>query len=79
MSRRRIIASGESAAILLPQEALDEIGLSIGDEVDLSIVEGGLVMRALDETARRRKIEESITAVLERRKSAYERLADGTE
>ena len=79
MSRRRIIASGDSPAILLPQEVLDEMGLGIGDEVDLTIVERDLVLRRVDEAERGRRIQESTDAVLERRKSAYERLAEGAE
>lgn len=79
MSRRRIIASGESPAILLPQDILDEMGLSIGDEVDLTIVDRDLVLRRVDEAERGRMIQESTDAVLERRKSAYERLAKGAE
>lgn len=79
MSRRRIIASGDSPAILLPQEVLDEMGLGIGDEVDLTIVERDLVLRRVDEAERGRMIQESTDAVLERRKNAYERLAEGAE
>lgn len=79
MSRRRIIGSGESPAILLPREALEEMGLAIGDEVDLTIVEKSLVLRRVDEAERGRRIQDSTEAVLDRRKSAYERLAKGTE
>jgi bifunctional DNA-binding transcriptional regulator/antitoxin component of YhaV-PrlF toxin-antitoxin module len=63
----------------LPQEALDEMGLGIGDEIDLTIVEKALVLRRVDEAERGRRVQESTEAVLERRKSAYERLAKGTE
>jgi len=45
MSRRRIIASGEEAALLLSQETLNQMGVSIGDDVDVSIQDGALIVR----------------------------------
>ncbi len=47
MSRRNITTSDGSAAILLPQEILDQMGSKIGDEVDLSIVGRTLVVRPI--------------------------------
>jgi len=79
MSRKRIATSEDSAAILLPQEVLDQLGLNAGDEVDLSVVDRTLILRPLDETERARRIADATTAVLERRSSAYERLAKGAE
>ncbi|HXG63606.1 MAG TPA: AbrB/MazE/SpoVT family DNA-binding domain-containing protein [Blastocatellia bacterium] len=79
MSRRRITTAGDSAAILLPQEVLDQMGVKVGDEVDLSVVERTLILRPLDEAERARKIEEATDTVFERRKSAYEELAKGVE
>ena len=79
MSRKRIIASDDSAVILLPQEVLDQMGVSNGDEVELSVEEGAVILRPLDETARAQKLAESADAVFERRKSAYKRLAEGAE
>lgn len=73
MSRKRILASDDSAVILLPQEVLDQIGVSNGDEVELSVEEGAVILRPLDEAVRAQKLAESTDAVLERRKSAYER------
>lgn len=79
MSRRRIIASGEEAALLLPPETLDKMGLSIGDEVDLSVEDGALVVRPLNESTRAQRIEEVTGEVFERRQNAYRRLAEGVE
>lgn len=79
MSRKCIIASDDSAVILLPQEVLDQIGVSNGDEVELSIEEGAVILRPLDEATRAPKLAESTDAVLEHRQSAYARLAEGVE
>ena len=79
MSRKRIDTSKDSAAILLPQEVLDQLGINAGDEVDLSVVDGTLILRPLEEVERARKIEDVTNTVFDRRKSAYEQLAKGIE
>ena len=79
MSRRRITTHEDSAALLLPQEAMDQLGLKIGDEVDVSVVNGALIVLPSSESERARRIEEITKTLFERRKSAYERLAKGIE
>jgi AbrB family looped-hinge helix DNA binding protein len=79
MSRKRIDTSKDSTAILLPQEVLDQLGINAGDEVDLSVVDGTLILRPLEEVERERKIEDTTNTVFERRRSAYEQLARGIE
>jgi antitoxin component of MazEF toxin-antitoxin module len=79
MSRKRIATSQDSAAILLPQEVLDEMGVHEGDEVDVSVSDRTLVMRPLADTDRPGKIEEATKAVFERRRAAYKKLAEGAE
>jgi putative addiction module antidote len=77
MSRSRITTSGNSAAILLPQDVLEQLGLKVGDEIDMAIVERALILRPLDEAER--EIDDTTNDVFERRKSAYEQLAKGIE
>jgi antitoxin component of MazEF toxin-antitoxin module len=77
MSRKRITADGNSATLRLPQEILDELGVAIGDEVDISVVDRTLILRPLDEVARASAIEAATKATFERRQSAYEELAKG--
>jgi antitoxin component of MazEF toxin-antitoxin module len=79
MSRSRITASGDTPALLLSQEVLDQMGLKVGDEVDISLVERTLILRPLDEAERARRIENTASLIFERRKSAYEELAKGIE
>jgi antitoxin component of MazEF toxin-antitoxin module len=79
MSRERITAVGNSAALLLSKEMLDKMGLAVGDEVEVSIIDRALVLQPLDELNRAEKLEAVTQAVLERRQSAYTRLAQGTE
>lgn len=57
MSRKRITASKNPTTLLLPQEILDTLGIDDGDEVDVSIMDGTLVLRPLDEVEHAQKID----------------------
>ena len=74
MSRKRIATSQDSAAILLPQEVLDEMGVHEGDEVDVSVSDRTLIMSPLADAERPWKIEEATKVVFERRRAAYKKL-----
>jgi antitoxin component of MazEF toxin-antitoxin module len=79
MSRERIIAVGESAALILPKDVLDKLGIAVGDEVELSLIDRTLIVQPLAEADPAQKLEEVIKTVFERRQSAYARLAQGAE
>ena len=79
MSHERIIAVGESAALILPKDVLDKLGIAVGDEVELSLIDRTLIIQPLAEADRAQKLEEVIKTVFERRHSAYARLAQGAE
>lgn len=79
MSRKRIMGSEDSATLLLPQEILDAMGVNDGDEIDVSVSDGTLILRSLDEAERARKFSDAAEAVLKRRRAAYEELAKGAE
>lgn len=77
MSHERIATSQDSAAILLPREAPEEMGVSEGDEVDVAVSDRTLTMRPLN-AERARKIEDATKAVFERRAGACEKLASNS-
>ncbi len=79
MIYNRITTIEGSAALLLSPEILRALGISIGDEVDIALVDRMLIVRPLDEVERARRINEITQALLVRRKSAYEQLAKGSE
>ena len=79
MSRERITAVGESAALLLPKDVLDKLDIAIGDEVELSLIDRTLILQPLVEADRAQKLEAVTKTMFERRQSAYVRLARGTE
>ncbi len=55
------------------------MGISVGDEVDVSVVNRTLILRSLDEAERARKIGAATDVVFVRRRSAYEKLAEGKD
>jgi len=79
MSRKRIATSNDSTAVLLPQELLDQLNISAGDEVDLVVIDRTLILRPLDEAERARRIEDATSSVLDQRTSAYQELAKGVD
>jgi antitoxin component of MazEF toxin-antitoxin module len=79
MSRERITAVGESAALLLPKEVLDKPGIAVGDEVELSLVDRTLMLQPLDEANRAQQLAAITKAVFARRQCAYTQLAQGPE
>jgi len=79
MSRERITAVGETAALLLPKEVLDKLGIAIGDEVELSLIDRTLLLQPLDEAARGQQLAAITNRVFVRRQSAYTQLAQGPE
>jgi antitoxin component of MazEF toxin-antitoxin module len=79
MSRERITAVGETAALLLPKDVLDKLGIAIGDEVELSLIDRTLMLQPLDEAARGQQLAAITKIVFARRQSAYTQLAQGPE
>jgi antitoxin component of MazEF toxin-antitoxin module len=64
-------------AIILPQELLAQVGMSVGDQVDVRLVDQTIVLQPLKEAERTKRIEEITERLLIQRKSVYEALAEG--
>ena len=79
MSRERLTAVGASVALLLPQETLDKLGIAIGDEVEVSLLDRTLLVQPLDEADRSQLLATLTKSVFARRQDAYARLAQGPE
>jgi antitoxin component of MazEF toxin-antitoxin module len=75
--RRRITTSGNSAALILSQDLLGLMGIAVGDEVDVSLVDKTLVVRPLSETERAAKVQAAMDDVFKRRGGLLKRLAEG--
>jgi bifunctional DNA-binding transcriptional regulator/antitoxin component of YhaV-PrlF toxin-antitoxin module len=76
---KRITTIDDASSILLPQEAVDALGVDPGGELDIEIVGKALVVRSVEEAQRSREFVDTFESVLKRRCEAYEQLAKGPE
>jgi antitoxin component of MazEF toxin-antitoxin module len=74
---KRITTLDDAASVSLPPEAVDALGVNAGDELDIEIVGGALVVRSADEARRSRESAVTFESVLKKRRRAYEQLAEG--
>jgi bifunctional DNA-binding transcriptional regulator/antitoxin component of YhaV-PrlF toxin-antitoxin module len=76
---KRITTIDDASSVLLPQEAVDALGVGAGGELDIEIVGRALVVRSVEEAQRSREFIDIFESVLKRRREAYEQLADGPQ
>ena len=76
---KRTTTIDDTSSVLLPQEAVDALGVGAGGELDIEIVGRALVVRSIEEAQRSREFDNIFESVLKRRREAYEQLADGPE
>jgi len=74
---KRITTLDESASVLLPPEAVEALGVDAGEELDIEIVGRALVLRSLEEAQRSREFLDTFESVLQKRREAYDQLAEG--
>ena len=76
--RRKITTSGNSAALILSRDLLDLMGVSPGDEVEISVVDRTLIVRSIAEAERSAKVQAAMDEVFRRRDAGLlRRLAGG--
>jgi antitoxin component of MazEF toxin-antitoxin module len=75
MTQLTIVPYGDSAAVILPATVLESIGLRIGDVVEATLSDRQLILRPVEDAARRQRLQEITQEVFERRRDAYRRLA----
>lgn len=73
---KRITTIDDASSVLLPQEAVDALGVGAGAELDIEIVGRALVVRSVEEAQRSREFVNIFESVLKRRREAYEQLAE---
>lgn len=76
---KRIVGVDEAARLTLPQEAVEALGLQPGDEVDIEIIGRAVVVRSVAEATRAGDFSKSFESILQRRRSAYDQLAEGAK
>lgn len=77
MLRRKISTSGNSAALTLSQDLLGLMGVEVGDEVEVQLIDRTLVVRPVGEAEREAKVRRAIDRIVTRRRGVMERLAEG--
>jgi antitoxin component of MazEF toxin-antitoxin module len=77
--RKKLMALGDSAAIILTQDLLEMLGLELGQEVELSVVGRTLVIRSVQESERAEGLRPAADQVFERRRGLLTRLAGDTD
>ncbi len=76
---KRIAGVDDAARFTLPQEAIEALGVQPGDEVDIEIVGRAVVVRSVADAARAGEFSKSFESILQRRRSAYDQLAEGVK
>jgi antitoxin component of MazEF toxin-antitoxin module len=77
MARQKITMVNNTAALLLTPDVLDQMGISIGDDVEVTLVDRALILRPLAEMEREQTVATLTQALLERRRRVYTALAEG--
>ncbi len=76
---KRIVGVDEAARLTLPPEAVEALGLQPGDEVNIEIIGRAVVVRSVAEADRAGEFAKRFESIFERRRDAYEQLAEGAE
>lgn len=75
--RKKVTAVGNSAAIVLSRDLLQLLGLEVGQEVELSVIDRTLVVRSAQEAERVELVRQAADRVFKRRRGLLTRLAEG--
>ena len=75
MTQLSIVPHGTAAAVVIPPDILEAVGLRIGDVVDVTLGDRQLILQPSEDASRRQRIEKITGEVLEQRSEAYQRLA----
>ena len=75
----KITTVDQRSSVALPPEALDALGVAAGAELDIEIVGRALVIRPIDEARRSRGFLNIFESILNKRRTAYEELAEGPD
>ena len=72
-------ASENSIAVIFPAEELENLGISAGDEVEVTKTGNSLILRSIEEAEKSQSIQKATEKVFERWDKVFVELAKGTE
>lgn len=71
--------SENSIAVLFPAETLESLGISAGDEIDVTETENALILRSVKEAEKSREIQDATEKVFSRWDKVFVELAKGAD
>jgi antitoxin component of MazEF toxin-antitoxin module len=74
---KRIETIEGQAVLIVPPEFLEEMGLAVGDEVALTVVDRTLIVQPTSDKERARRIADLSDGFVRDRRTVYESLAKG--
>lgn len=77
MTHQEITLVNNMPALLLSPEVLESLGIEVGDKMEVVVENQTLVLRPLNGTERKAKMDAAMLDLLERRRTVYEKLAEG--
>jgi antitoxin component of MazEF toxin-antitoxin module len=72
-----IVKSGEIFVVPLTAEIMRQSGLKEGEKIKVSVENGKIEIRPLAEVELEARVDEIVDGLIEKRRDAYERLAEG--
>jgi len=71
--------AGNVIAVMFPAETLQSLGISGGDEIDVTATDDALILRPVSETRENADIQDATEKVFSRWDKVFTELAKGTE
>lgn len=72
-------AAENSIAVIFPAEELEKLGISAGDEIEITKTENALILRSVENAKKNRQIQAATEKVFSRWDKVFVELAKGTE
>jgi len=79
MTDEHVMTLENPEGLLITPELLGQIGVRIGDKVEIKITGRALTVRTINETEQETVMDEVMESLMERRQKLYERLAEGAQ
>ena len=75
---KRTTTLDDTASVSLPPEAVEALGVSAGDELEIEIAGRALIVRSVENAQHSRGFADIFDEVLKKREKAYEHPAEGS-
>lgn len=82
MANEHVMTLDNPAGLLITPELLQQIGVGEGDKIEIKIIDNALMVRPLRDLEDEREeqmMDEIMESLIERRRTLYERLAEGAK